>query len=142
MKPYDFLAMVPIIEGAGGRITNWRVRAFVILQPCLSGVRAAAGFTFSNPQAQPPTCPRRPHGMLCGCGAELFRATEPARCNRMQGEAVRWTTTPSHTYALDVLDGEWMPYCFEQQSRCRFQEVVFPAGCLRSCGLFQLALVT
>lgn len=23
MKPYDFLAMVPIIQGAGGAITNW-----------------------------------------------------------------------------------------------------------------------
>ena len=27
MKPYDFLAMVPIVEGAGGRISHWRVRA-------------------------------------------------------------------------------------------------------------------
>jgi hypothetical protein len=26
MKPYDFLALVPIVQGAGGAITNWRVR--------------------------------------------------------------------------------------------------------------------
>lgn len=25
MKPYDFLAMVPIVEGSGGVITNWKV---------------------------------------------------------------------------------------------------------------------
>ncbi len=25
MKPYDFLALVPIVEGAGGVMTDWRV---------------------------------------------------------------------------------------------------------------------
>lgn len=25
MKPYDFMALVPIVQGAGGAITNWRV---------------------------------------------------------------------------------------------------------------------
>jgi inositol-phosphate phosphatase/L-galactose 1-phosphate phosphatase/histidinol-phosphatase len=29
LKPYDYLAMVPIIEGAGGRITDWRGRELV-----------------------------------------------------------------------------------------------------------------
>lgn len=24
LKPYDYLALVPIVEGAGGKITNWR----------------------------------------------------------------------------------------------------------------------
>ena len=27
MKPYDYLAHVPIIQGAGGIITDWEVRA-------------------------------------------------------------------------------------------------------------------
>jgi fructose-1,6-bisphosphatase/inositol monophosphatase family enzyme len=26
LKPYDFLAAVPVIEGAGGRITDWEGR--------------------------------------------------------------------------------------------------------------------
>jgi inositol-phosphate phosphatase/L-galactose 1-phosphate phosphatase/histidinol-phosphatase len=26
MRPYDYLAMVPVVEGAGGRITDWRGR--------------------------------------------------------------------------------------------------------------------
>lgn len=25
MKPYDFLALVPIVEGAGGLMTDWKV---------------------------------------------------------------------------------------------------------------------
>ena len=24
LKPYDFTALVPVIEGAGGRLTDWR----------------------------------------------------------------------------------------------------------------------
>lgn len=24
LKPYDYMALVPIIEGAGGKITDWR----------------------------------------------------------------------------------------------------------------------
>ena len=27
MKPYDYLALVPVVAGAGGRITSWSVRA-------------------------------------------------------------------------------------------------------------------
>lgn len=30
MKPYDFLALVPIVQGAGGTITNWRVSSGVV----------------------------------------------------------------------------------------------------------------
>ena len=26
MKPYDYLALVPIVEGAGGVMTDWKVR--------------------------------------------------------------------------------------------------------------------
>ena len=25
MKPYDYLALVPIVEGAGGIMTDWKV---------------------------------------------------------------------------------------------------------------------
>ena len=28
MKPYDYLALVPIVEGAGGVMTDWKVRGF------------------------------------------------------------------------------------------------------------------
>jgi fructose-1,6-bisphosphatase/inositol monophosphatase family enzyme len=26
LEPYDFLALVPVIEGAGGRVSDWRGR--------------------------------------------------------------------------------------------------------------------
>jgi len=26
LKPYDYMALVPVVEGAGGVITDWRVR--------------------------------------------------------------------------------------------------------------------
>ncbi len=26
MKPYDYLALVPVVAGAGGRITDWQAR--------------------------------------------------------------------------------------------------------------------
>ena len=28
MKPYDYLALVPVVAGAGGRITDWQARAW------------------------------------------------------------------------------------------------------------------
>ena len=28
MKPYDYLALVPIVEGAGGIMTDWKVNVF------------------------------------------------------------------------------------------------------------------
>jgi hypothetical protein len=40
MKPYDFLALVPIVQGAGGAITNWRVR---FLGPLPTEGRASVG---------------------------------------------------------------------------------------------------
>ena len=27
LKPYDYAALVPVIEGAGGRVTDWRGQA-------------------------------------------------------------------------------------------------------------------
>ena len=27
MQPYDYLALVPVVEGAGGTMTDWKVRA-------------------------------------------------------------------------------------------------------------------
>jgi inositol-phosphate phosphatase/L-galactose 1-phosphate phosphatase/histidinol-phosphatase len=29
LKPYDFLALVPVIEGAGGTITDWTGKRFL-----------------------------------------------------------------------------------------------------------------
>lgn len=26
LKPYDYMALVPVIKGAGGHITDWKVR--------------------------------------------------------------------------------------------------------------------
>ena len=42
MKPYDFLALVPIVQGAGGAITNWRVRF------CFPGFYATAGVVIGH----------------------------------------------------------------------------------------------
>ncbi len=25
MKPYDYMALVPVVQGAGGRMTDWQV---------------------------------------------------------------------------------------------------------------------
>ena len=33
MKPYDYLALVPIVEGAGGIMTDWKVDALILLTP-------------------------------------------------------------------------------------------------------------
>jgi len=41
LKPYDFMALVPVVEGAGGRITDWRGRP---LRPD-SGPRVLAAAT-------------------------------------------------------------------------------------------------
>lgn len=30
MKPYDYMALVPVVEGAGGRVTDWRGRALTL----------------------------------------------------------------------------------------------------------------
>ena len=40
LKPYDFCALVPVVEGAGGRITDWRGEA---LGPRSDGRVIAAG---------------------------------------------------------------------------------------------------
>lgn len=37
LKPYDYMALIPIIEGAGGRVTDWRGA------PLRWDVRSAAG---------------------------------------------------------------------------------------------------
>jgi inositol-phosphate phosphatase/L-galactose 1-phosphate phosphatase/histidinol-phosphatase len=31
LKPYDWCALVPVVEGAGGRITDWEGRPLTIL---------------------------------------------------------------------------------------------------------------
>ena len=33
MKPYDYLALVPIVEGAGGIMTDWKVNVFFSSDP-------------------------------------------------------------------------------------------------------------
>ena len=40
LQPYDFMALVPVIEGAGGRLTDWQGRALALGSP---GQVVAAG---------------------------------------------------------------------------------------------------
>jgi inositol-phosphate phosphatase / L-galactose 1-phosphate phosphatase / histidinol-phosphatase len=37
LKPHDFLAAIPIVEGAGGRISDWRGRPLAPLDPASEG---------------------------------------------------------------------------------------------------------
>ncbi len=30
MKPWDWAALVPVVEGAGGRVTDWRGKALTL----------------------------------------------------------------------------------------------------------------
>jgi inositol-phosphate phosphatase / L-galactose 1-phosphate phosphatase / histidinol-phosphatase len=37
LKPHDFLAAIPIVEGAGGRITDWRGSPLAPLDDAFEG---------------------------------------------------------------------------------------------------------
>ena len=54
MKPYDYLALVPVVAGAGGRITSWSVRA----QACLSSQPSPA--CLAPARRAPPVAARWP----------------------------------------------------------------------------------
>jgi fructose-1,6-bisphosphatase/inositol monophosphatase family enzyme len=53
LKPYDYMALVPIITGAGGVITDWRVRESMHARACslLSLLRVPRLY-----DAAPPPC--------------------------------------------------------------------------------------
>jgi fructose-1,6-bisphosphatase/inositol monophosphatase family enzyme len=53
MKPYDFLALVPIVQGAGGAITNWRVRCFRFWEVSARPGLSLAGLSCCAPAAWP-----------------------------------------------------------------------------------------
>lgn len=35
MKPYDYMALVPVVQGAGGRMTDWQVLQLRSGCPCV-----------------------------------------------------------------------------------------------------------
>ena len=81
MKPYDFLAMVPIIQGAGGCITNWLVPPPPPpppprLQSTHSGHRATprrVTHPAASPTCIPSPCPPPPSSQSSCCHHSWYR---------------------------------------------------------------------
>ena len=84
MKPYDYMALVPIVTGAGGVMTDWQVRA---------------GLCAAMPALLLTYVPA-PHAWEHGHG---LRSASVIIC--MQGGELVWRQTPSHEYTLDGLPG-------------------------------------
>ena len=87
LKPYDYMALVPIVEGAGGVMTDWRVRAWLA---CTRRVRTphacAALLTRAHARTQ---------------GAPLrWRPSDPGDA---RGEVLAAGDAAAHTAALAVL---------------------------------------
>lgn len=42
MQPYDYLALVPVVQGAGGIISDWQVNSSPLLVPCMTACTCSA----------------------------------------------------------------------------------------------------